>query len=57
MYERTPGPRRILMTSVAAVACLLLTRRLTTHVVCVVGGTFLTRKLVDASAVCSRLEC
>lgn len=38
----------VVAAATAEAACLLLTRRLTTHVVCAVGSTFLASKLIEA---------
>jgi hypothetical protein len=38
----------VVAAATAEAACVLLTSRLTTHIICVVGGTFFARKLIDA---------
>jgi hypothetical protein len=43
--ESTP---RVVATATAEAACLLLTRSLATHVVCAVGTSYLTSKLIHA---------
>jgi hypothetical protein len=39
--------RGVVAAGAAEAACLLLTHRLSTHVICAVGGTYLSSRLID----------